>query len=134
MKLIHKPQMAIAEAGPAGFREFVNVLATNLDLAGRRLVQTTQQVQQGGLASAAAADNGNGFSGRHLQRDVRENRELLRTYSEGPEKLTIFSDISLEVTPRDAVAIIASTPPVRPAMHARPGKSLPAGSWQGRHR
>src|SRR5690554_8049676 len=83
MKLIHKPQMAIAEAGPAGFREFVNVLATNLDLAGRRLVQTTQQVQQGGLASAAAADNGNGFSGRHLQRDVRENRELLRALTVG---------------------------------------------------
>ncbi|TVT34568.1 ABC transporter ATP-binding protein [Marinobacter vinifirmus] len=40
---------------------------------------------------------------------VIDCRQVTRTYSEGPEKLTIFSDISLEVTPGETVAIVGSS-------------------------
>lgn len=40
---------------------------------------------------------------------VIDCRQVTRTYSEGPEKLTIFSDISLEVAPGETVAIVGSS-------------------------
>lgn len=40
---------------------------------------------------------------------VIDCREITRTYSEGPEKLTIFSDISLEVAAGETVAIVGSS-------------------------
>ncbi|KEF32154.1 Lipoprotein releasing system ATP-binding protein LolD [Marinobacter nitratireducens] len=40
---------------------------------------------------------------------VIDCRQVTRTYSEGPEKLTIFSDISLEVTSGETVAIVGSS-------------------------
>jgi lipoprotein-releasing system ATP-binding protein len=40
---------------------------------------------------------------------VIDCRQVTRTYSEGPEKLTIFSDISLEVSPGETVAIVGSS-------------------------
>lgn len=40
---------------------------------------------------------------------VIECRTVTRTYSEGPEKLTIFSDISLQVNPGETVAIVGSS-------------------------
>ncbi|OZB15287.1 MAG: lipoprotein ABC transporter ATP-binding protein LolD, partial [Marinobacter sp. 34-60-7] len=40
---------------------------------------------------------------------VIDCREVTRTYSEGPENLTIFSDISLQVHPRETVAIVGSS-------------------------
>lgn len=36
-------------------------------------------------------------------------RQVTRTYTQGPEKLTIFSDISLEVTAGETVAIVGSS-------------------------
>ncbi|WP_188093583.1 lipoprotein-releasing ABC transporter ATP-binding protein LolD [Marinobacter salinexigens] len=36
-------------------------------------------------------------------------RQVTRTYSEGPEKLTIFSDISLQVNTGETVAIVGSS-------------------------
>ncbi|MAZ05016.1 ABC transporter ATP-binding protein [uncultured Marinobacter sp.] len=40
---------------------------------------------------------------------VIDCRQVTRTYSEGPEKLTIFSDISLNVAPGETVAIVGSS-------------------------
>ncbi|MGO1462438.1 MAG: ABC transporter ATP-binding protein [Oleiphilaceae bacterium] len=40
---------------------------------------------------------------------VIDCRQVTRTYTQGPEKLTIFSDISLEVTPGETVAIVGSS-------------------------
>ncbi|MCK0105390.1 lipoprotein-releasing ABC transporter ATP-binding protein LolD [Marinobacter sp. S0848L] len=40
---------------------------------------------------------------------VIDCRQVTRTYSEGPEKLTIFSDISLEVSAGETVAIVGSS-------------------------
>ncbi|WP_227664476.1 lipoprotein-releasing ABC transporter ATP-binding protein LolD [Marinobacter litoralis] len=40
---------------------------------------------------------------------VIDCRKVTRTYSEGPEKLTIFSDISLEVSAGETVAIVGSS-------------------------
>ncbi|HET8850409.1 MAG TPA: ATP-binding cassette domain-containing protein [Marinobacter sp.] len=40
---------------------------------------------------------------------VIDCRAVTRTYSEGPENLTIFSDISLQVRPRETVAIVGSS-------------------------
>lgn len=40
---------------------------------------------------------------------VIECREITRTYSEGPEKLTIFSDISMQLQPGETVAIVGSS-------------------------
>ncbi|MCG7199385.1 ATP-binding cassette domain-containing protein [Marinobacter pelagius] len=40
---------------------------------------------------------------------VIDCREVTRTYNEGPEKLTIFSDISLEVGSGETVAIVGSS-------------------------
>lgn len=40
---------------------------------------------------------------------VIDCRQVTRTYSEGPEKLTIFSDISLEVAAGETVAIVGSS-------------------------
>lgn len=40
---------------------------------------------------------------------VIDCRQVTRTYSEGPEILTIFSDISLEVTAGETVAIVGSS-------------------------
>jgi len=40
---------------------------------------------------------------------VIECSQLTRTYSEGPETLTIFSDISLRVEPGETVAIVGSS-------------------------
>src|SRR5690606_35620183 len=37
---------------------------------------------------------------------VIDCRQVTRTYSEGPEKLTIFSDISLDVSALETVAIV----------------------------
>ena len=40
---------------------------------------------------------------------VIDCRQVTRTYSEGPEKLTIFSDISLQVAAGETVAIVGSS-------------------------
>lgn len=40
---------------------------------------------------------------------VIDCRQVTRTYNEGPEKLTIFSDISLEVAAGETVAIVGSS-------------------------
>lgn len=40
---------------------------------------------------------------------VIDCRQVTRTYSEGPEKLTIFSDISLQVSAGETVAIVGSS-------------------------
>ncbi|WP_099092574.1 ABC transporter ATP-binding protein [Marinobacter salinus] len=40
---------------------------------------------------------------------VIDCRQVTRTYSEGPEKLTIFSDISLQVATGETVAIVGSS-------------------------
>ncbi len=40
---------------------------------------------------------------------VIDCRQVTRTYTQGPEKLTIFSDISLEVTAGETVAIVGSS-------------------------
>ena len=40
---------------------------------------------------------------------VIDCRQLTRTYTEGPEKLTIFSDISLQVQAGETVAIVGSS-------------------------
>lgn len=40
---------------------------------------------------------------------VIDCRQVTRTYTQGPEKLTIFSDISLEVIPGETVAIVGSS-------------------------
>ncbi|MEE3169138.1 MAG: lipoprotein-releasing ABC transporter ATP-binding protein LolD [Pseudomonadota bacterium] len=40
---------------------------------------------------------------------VIDCRQVTRTYSEGPEKLTIFADISLEVAAGETVAIVGSS-------------------------
>ncbi|WP_417500842.1 lipoprotein-releasing ABC transporter ATP-binding protein LolD [Marinobacter sp.] len=40
---------------------------------------------------------------------VIDCRKVTRTYTQGPEKLTIFSDISLEVTAGETVAIVGSS-------------------------
>ncbi|MDK9557587.1 lipoprotein-releasing ABC transporter ATP-binding protein LolD [Marinobacter sp. M216] len=40
---------------------------------------------------------------------VIDCRQVTRTYTEGPEKLTIFSDISLEVAAGETVAIVGSS-------------------------
>ncbi|MEX2474836.1 ABC transporter ATP-binding protein [Marinobacter sp.] len=40
---------------------------------------------------------------------VIDCREVTRTYSQGPEKLTIFSDISLQVAAGETVAIVGSS-------------------------
>ncbi len=40
---------------------------------------------------------------------VIDCREVTRTYSEGPEKLTIFSDISMQLQPGETVAIVGSS-------------------------
>lgn len=40
---------------------------------------------------------------------VIDCRQVTRTYTQGPEKLTIFSDISLEVTLGETVAIVGSS-------------------------
>lgn len=40
---------------------------------------------------------------------VIDCREVTRTYNEGPEKLTIFSDISLRVSAGETVAIVGSS-------------------------
>lgn len=40
---------------------------------------------------------------------VIDCRQVTRTYTEGPEKLTIFSDISLEVSAGETVAIVGSS-------------------------
>lgn len=40
---------------------------------------------------------------------VIDCRQITRTYNEGPEKLTIFSDISLEVAAGETVAIVGSS-------------------------
>jgi len=40
---------------------------------------------------------------------VIDCRQVTRTYTEGPEKLTIFSDISLQVEPGETVAIVGSS-------------------------
>lgn len=50
-------------------------------------------------------ENGN----MHETAPVIDCRQVTRTYSEGPEKLTIFSDISLQVTAGETVAIVGSS-------------------------
>ncbi|MBB5322459.1 ABC transporter ATP-binding protein [Marinobacter oulmenensis] len=40
---------------------------------------------------------------------VIDCQKVTRTYSEGPEKLTIFSDISLQVEPGETLAIVGSS-------------------------
>jgi len=45
----------------------------------------------------------------HETAPVIDCRQVTRTYSEGPEKLTIFSDISLQVTAGETVAIVGSS-------------------------
>lgn len=40
---------------------------------------------------------------------VIDCRKVTRTYSQGPENLTIFSDISLQVSQRETVAIVGSS-------------------------
>ncbi|NWN91459.1 lipoprotein-releasing ABC transporter ATP-binding protein LolD [Marinobacter adhaerens] len=40
---------------------------------------------------------------------VIDCRQVTRTYTQGPEKLTIFSDISLQVSPGETVAIVGSS-------------------------
>jgi len=53
------------------------------------------------------------MSDRHQEQEVTpaviDCREVTRTYTEGPEKLTIFSDISLQVRPGETVAIVGSS-------------------------
>lgn len=50
-------------------------------------------------------ENGN----MHETAPVIDCRQVTRTYSEGPEKLTIFSDISLQVAAGETVAIVGSS-------------------------
>ncbi len=50
-------------------------------------------------------ENGN----MHETAPVIDCRQVTRTYSEGPEKLTIFSDISLQVVAGETVAIVGSS-------------------------
>ncbi|WP_203301173.1 ABC transporter ATP-binding protein [Marinobacter sediminum] len=45
----------------------------------------------------------------HETAPVIDCRQVTRTYSEGPEKLTIFSDISLQVAAGETVAIVGSS-------------------------
>ncbi|WP_286222862.1 ABC transporter ATP-binding protein [Marinobacter apostichopi] len=45
----------------------------------------------------------------HETAPVIDCRQVTRTYSEGPEKLTIFSDISLQVVAGETVAIVGSS-------------------------
>lgn len=45
----------------------------------------------------------------HEPAPVIDCRQVTRTYSEGPEKLTIFSDISLQVAAGETVAIVGSS-------------------------
>lgn len=45
----------------------------------------------------------------HTQASVIDCQQVTRTYSEGPETLTIFSDISLQVGSGETVAIVGSS-------------------------
>lgn len=49
------------------------------------------------------------MSNRQSTALVIDCRQVTRTYSEGPETLTIFSDISLEVSAGETVAIVGSS-------------------------
>lgn len=49
------------------------------------------------------------MSNRQSTTLVIDCRQVTRTYSEGPETLTIFSDISLEVSAGETVAIVGSS-------------------------
>jgi len=51
----------------------------------------------------------NNSSGQAATPLVIDCRQVTRTYSEGPEQLTIFSDISLEVSEGETVAIVGSS-------------------------
>jgi lipoprotein-releasing system ATP-binding protein len=50
-----------------------------------------------------------GNANMHQTAPVIDCRQVTRTYSEGPEKLTIFSDISLQVAAGETVAIVGSS-------------------------
>jgi len=49
------------------------------------------------------------FQEQETDTAVIDCRQVTRTYTEGPEKLTIFSDISLRVQPGETVAIVGSS-------------------------
>ncbi len=126
VELVDKSQGAIAEPAALTLPHAVDVPAIDQDLAVAGSIQAAQHVEQCRLARAGAADDGQGFTGRDGQADIRKNTELLPPLLIRLGQVPTLDDRCFTHS--------AGPPPAAPGKRATPGRWLQAGSWRGRHR
>ncbi len=77
-RLKHEPNMLAAKCRPAILVEFREIGAGDQHAAGARRVESREQRQQGRLARARLADDGQSLAGSHTEAHIGENGQRPR--------------------------------------------------------
>ena len=82
-ELEHEPDLLAAQPGKRIFAQLCDVHVVNEDLAGRRRIQPRDEAEEGRLATAGWAENGEKPTGGDRQVQRMENRERTSTARDG---------------------------------------------------
>ena len=77
MELVYEAEEAVAHRSPLSLVERAQVAAADEDLTAARRIEAAEQIQQGGLARARTADDGDAFAFSDLQGHVFQRFDAL---------------------------------------------------------
>src|SRR3989338_2327986 len=128
MKLVDEAERAVAQFAALRLVHLLHFLPEYLHAAAADAVQPAEQVQQGTLARAGCADDGEALAAPHVEIDALEHRHVLLADGEGLAQLAAGNDC---LDPRssilDPVIHIAAPPPVASSTHGNSDTASPAG-------
>src|SRR5260221_14576677 len=87
MELVNEAQRLVAQMALGHRRQLIHALAQQRYLARSRRIEPAQNMQQGALARAGRADNGDGLAGPDAEIDAAQYRHIDRALMKGLDQI-----------------------------------------------